>query len=226
MKLWKSSILFVSVAVMLLSSMAVSADKTESDPTGDVWHWNYMDGIYGWDVNVANKPNIDVTEISYAISGSQVTLTMKVAGTITNSETVTYCVYLLSSDSTYYFYWTNNDAIGTGTNSEGSPVDYEPEITANGNTITATYDVIGTFSTGIEFYGYAQELTVVGDTAAEYFQDWVPNEGDPPGGDEDGDGDGDGQQKPPTGTPGFEAIAVIAALGVAFIILRRRNRKN
>jgi len=105
MKLWKSSILFVSVAVMLLSSMVVSADKTESDPTGDVWHWDYTGGVYGWDANVGNRPNIDVTEISYAVSGTQVTLNLKVAGTISSSELIHYYVYLNTSDSTYMLSW-------------------------------------------------------------------------------------------------------------------------
>ena len=85
MKLWKSSILFVSVAVMLLSSMAVSADETESDPTGDVAHWEYTANNWGWNYNIGNKPNIDITELSYSASGGKLTVTIKVDGTIQTS---------------------------------------------------------------------------------------------------------------------------------------------
>ena len=230
MKLWKSSILFVSVAVMLLSSMVVSADETKSDPTGDVWHWAYAGGMYSWDANVGNRPNIDVTEISYAVSGTQVTLTLKVAGTIANSELIHYYVYLNTSDSTYMLSWGNGEGFGFGMSSEegSQQMDFEPEITASGNTISATFDVVGTFSTGVEVYGFAQEFTTVGDMTTEFWQDWVPNEDDPFGGQDSGDsGDsddsGDSNPPPPTGTPGFETIAVIGAIAVALIILRKRK---
>jgi len=101
MKLWKICILFISVVVMLLSSTSASADKTESDPNGDVAHWQYSTGQWGWNYNVVNKPNIDITELSYSVSGDQLTLTLKVDGTIQSSELNWYWVYLNTSDATY-----------------------------------------------------------------------------------------------------------------------------
>jgi len=224
MKLRKSSILFVSVAVMLLSSMAVSADKTESDPTGDVWHWTYIDGMYGWDYNIAGKPHIDITEISYAVSGAQVTLTLKIAGTITDSELVSYRAMLYTSDSDYSLTWINNECIAFGTDTvDGSQMDYDPEIMVSENTISATFDVVGTFSTGVELVGSAFEYTSVGDTNVEWWADWAPETSSPYWEEDDGDGDGDGTTTPPSGTPGFETIAFIGAIAVALIILRKRK---
>ena len=222
MKLRKSNILIISIIVLLLSSMAVSADKTESDPTGDVWHWTYTDGVYGWEYNIAGKPHIDITEISYTISGAQVTLTLKIAGTITSSEMVSYRAGLHTSDSVYRVTWVDNECIAFGTDTgNGSQTDYYPETTVSENTISVTFDVVGTFSTDVEVWGSAFEFTSVGDTTVEWWADWAPETSSPYW--EDGNGDGDGQQQPPSGTPGFETIAVIGAIAVALIILRKRK---
>ena len=209
---------------MLLSSMAVSADKTESDPTGDVWHWAYTDGVYGWEYNIAGKPHIDITEVSYTISGTQVTLTLKIAGTITNSELVSYRAYLHTSDSDYRVTWINNEGSGFGTDTgNGSQIDFDPEIMVSENTISATFDVVGTFSTDVELVGSAFEYTSVGDTNVEWWADWAPETSSPYWEEDDGDGDGDGTTPPKPKTPGFETIAFIGAIAVALIILRKRK---
>ena len=222
MKLRKSSILFVSVAVMLLSSMAVSADKTESDLTGDVWHYEWADGIFvGWEP--VSRPDIDITELSYTVSGDRVTLTLKVLGTITNSELISFWFSLNTIDSSYTVMWINGELLsGIGTDTgEGSHIDMDPEISVNGGTLSATFDVVGTF-TGDELTGHAQEFTKAGDVTAGHWQDLVPDDDPSDGQGDDGNGD-DGGDKPPTGTPGFELMAVIGAIAVALIILRKRK---
>ncbi len=224
MKLRKGSILFVSVAVMLLSSMAVSADKTESDPTGDVWHYEWADGIFvGW--KPVSRPNIDITELSYTVSGDRVTLTLKVLGTITNSELISFWFSLNTNDSSYTVMWINGELLmGIGTDTgEGLHIDMDPEISVNGGTLSATFDVVGTFTTGVELSGYAQEFTNAGDVNAEYWQDWVPDDDPSNGQGDDGTGNGDGTTPPKPKTPGFEVIAFIGAIAVALIILRKRK---
>ena len=69
-------------------------------------------------------------------------------------------------------------------------------------------------------YGYASTWLEGTEGSGEIWMDYAPGPYSPwyTGGDEDGDGD-----KPPTGTPGFETITVLAALGVALIILRIKN---
>jgi len=235
MKLWKICILFVSVVVMLLSSTSASADKTESDPNGDVAHWQYSTGQWGWNYNVVNKPNIDITELSYSVSGDQLTLTLKVDGTIQSSELNWYWVYLNTSDATYWMSWMEGEGAGLAMNiEEGSmQYDWEPDVTSSDNTLSCTFDVVGSDYTNQELWGYSTEYVEAGDMNSEWWGDWAPETYSPYWGEDvDGDGDGDvdgegdsnDQQKPTTETPGFEILAVIAAIGITLIIFRRERK--
>lgn len=171
----KILILLISFAIIVSYGMTASAESI-TDSTGDIYHWHQTGGAYGWDTNVGDKPNIDITEISYTVSGDQVTITLDVVGTIVSSELVSYWAYLNTSDSNYYMAWNNGQGVGWGASTdEGSyQMDYTPEITASGGTITATYDVIGTFETGIEVWGWAAEYTTYGDMSNEWWADWAP----------------------------------------------------
>ena len=51
--------------LILLGSCFTAAATSISDGTGDVWHWSYTGTTWSWAGNVANKPNIDITQISY-----------------------------------------------------------------------------------------------------------------------------------------------------------------
>ena len=227
---------------MVLSSMIVSADKTESDPTGDVAHWEYTTGQWGWNYNIGNKPNIDITEISYFVSGDQLTLTLKVDGTIQSSELNWYWAFLNTSDANYWMSWMEGEGGGMAMNIEEGSMqwDLEPEIAVSGNTLSCTFDVVGSDYSNAELWGYSTEYVEAGDTTSEWWGDWAPETHSPfwgEGGDDDdgGDGDdndgGDGDDNDggssgssgSSGTPGLEAIAVLAAVGISLIILRRRK---
>ena len=237
MKLWKSSILFVSVAVMLLSSMAVSADKTESDPTGDVAHWEYTANNWGWSYDVGNKPNIDITELSYSVGVGKLTVTMKVDGAIQTSGNFLYMIMMNTSDATYWMSWSEGEGGGFASSvGEGEmKYDFNPEVDSSGGTLSFVFNETGSDYLSVEFWGYAAEYAEMGDVTSEWWGDWAPGEYSPfyggdddddsdSGGDDDGDGDGgnDGSSGS-SGTPGFEAIALLAAVVIALIILRRRK---
>ncbi len=164
-----------------LGTIASAQSGTITDPTGDVMHYRWHDDGYGWSMNIANKPNIDITEVKYVVTGDTISLSLTVAGTIVNSEEMIYSAYLLTSDSSYNFmYPFGGEGYGIATSTvEGDFQFSAADITVSGNTITATYDVVGTFSTVDEFYGYAQEYTVIGDTSSEWWVDWAPNEESP-----------------------------------------------
>jgi len=235
----KIIILLVSIVALATCGVSVSAESI-TDPTGDVYHWRNDGTMWGWDTDIGTKPNIDITDLSYSVNGQQVTVSMTVAGTITNSELVSYWAYLNTSDSSYLFSWNNNQGIGYGMNTgEGSyNMDYDPEITASGNTISVTYDVVGSFDSNIEYWGWAAEYTEYSDITTEWWADWAPEtyawyEGDDEGGDDGGDDSTDlgttdnGEQNTEStssnGTPGFEVIALIAGIALVMIALRKRK---
>ena len=88
------------------------------------------------------------------------------------------------------------------------------------------FNETGSDYSNAELWGYAAEYVEMGDTTSEWWGDWAPETHSPfwgEDGDDDDGGDGDEQQNPPSGTPGFETIAAIAAIGIALIILRRRK---
>ena len=139
MKFWKSSIIFVSVAVLLLSSMAVSAEtKTETDATGDVFHWQITETGFNWEYS-ADKPNIDITEMSCDVSDGTITLSLTVAGTIENSELITYVLYYNSENSSYSATYSNGEGYSYYSTSTGGGVGSAPVI-VSGNTLSYTFD--------------------------------------------------------------------------------------
>jgi hypothetical protein len=163
--------------------------ETITDPTGDVMHWYFNGSEWGWECNVADKPNIDVTEISYTIIGNQLILTLKVAGTIQSSESVAYYEYLNTSDSVYYICWVEGEGTGMAFNEDEEIYDFDPEVTVSGNTLSCIFDIVGEDYSNIELWGYAAEYVESGDMTSEWWGDWAPDEYAPDGGDGDGDGD-------------------------------------
>jgi len=233
----------ILIGITLLATLGITANaESISDPIGDVWHWNYSDTL--WNMQQASRSDIDITEISYTASGEQVTLSLKVGGLISDSELVTYTAHVNTSDSTYMLMWNDGEGFGLGSNTEEDSfqMDFDPEVTSSEDTISATFDLIGTFSTGIELWGFATEYSELGSgMTAEWWGDWAPEDFDPyfgqdfgdddddttPPGDDDDDDDttppDDNSNTPPADTPGFEILTLIAAIGIALIALRKRK---
>lgn len=226
----------IGVLVLLLSSITVSAE-TETDPTGDVYHAKMIDSVWSYQLSVDSKPYIDITELTYTISGGQLTLSMKVSGNIQSSENIAYMAWFNTSDATYQMYLINDQKLVMGMNTEnGSMPVMNSDITISGDTITCSIELVGTDDTSLEFWGSAMEYTEIGIKNSEWWGDFTPGTYAPFWG-QDGDGDGDGDTNgggdvngdgsgsgtDGDGTPGFEAIAVITALAIAIIILRRRK---
>jgi hypothetical protein len=169
---------FAFIATIGTTVQAQSGSLT--DPAGDVLHYREQDGRWSWGANIENKPNIDITELNYVVTGDTVSLSLTVAGTISTSEGVGYYAYLITSDSSYTFWPLGDEVFGMATSTgDGDFQMSEADITVSGDTITATYDVVGTFSTVDEFYGFSNEYTVVGDASSEWWTDYAPNEESP-----------------------------------------------
>jgi PGF-CTERM protein len=237
MKFWKICIIMIGVLILILSSTSASA-ITETDATGDVYHWKMVDSAWSWEPSTLPKAHIDITELTYTVNGNQITISMKVAGNAQISENVAYMAWINTSDATYNMYLINDQkfVMAMGIDGGGLPA-MNTDVTVSGNTISGTIELVGTDKTIMEFWGYAWEYTEYGAANQEWWGDWIPGT-NPPNWDQEGDGEGDGGDTNDegdtngegsgnggngSGTPGFEAVAVITALAVAIIILRRRK---
>jgi len=203
--------------------MAVSAEKTtETDPAGDVWHWWMTETSWGWDYDIKDKSDIDIREMTFEIVGDQAIFTFKVEGNIVTNEKVNYYGTYDSDDVTYYFNYLNGTGMCYADGPSGMSFS-QANYSISGSTLTATFTSVGEGSSNVQISGYAHYYsdTVLAE-GGEYWMDATEDTG----GDGDGDGDGDGGNGGPSGssgTPGFEAVAVLAAVGIALIILRRRK---
>ena len=228
-----------AMLTLLLSTIGVSADS-ESDTVDDVYHYAWSETRFTWQVSVTDKPNIDITELSYSVEDTKLILSMTVDGTIQTSENIVYMMYYNSSDSTYYMSWGSEGGSGfaMSIDSTSGSYDLDPVVTAVGGTLTAEFDLIGGTEES-ELWGWAAEYSSE-EASQEWWGDWAPasyapfDEGDITGNeneDETGDGSEDDQDTSgddtsntgTTGTPGFEVITVV--MGVLFVIYLIRRRK-
>ncbi|DAC72262.1 MAG TPA: hypothetical protein DSN98_06155 [Thermoplasmata archaeon] len=231
MKMRNFGIVMISVLILLGSCFTAAATGI-SDGTGDVWHWAQSGTAWSWVGNVGNKPNIDITEVAYTVNGNKITLSLKVSGTIQTSDKIVYWVYYNSTDTTYWLSYSNGTGVGYGMKGGTFNFTSADNVTVSGNTLSVVLDVLGDTST-VELWGYAFEYTTTfGDQTNEWWGDWAPNSKlpftPPTGGTTDGNttgGNTTGGNSTGGGTktPGFEVIPVIAAVGIAAILLRRRR---
>jgi len=231
MKLRSYGIVMISLLV-LLGSCFTAAATSISDGTSDIWHWTQTTSgaTWSWQGNVGNKPNIDITEVSYVVNDNKITLSLKVSGTIQTSEKVVYWVWYNSTDATYWLSYSNGTGSGFGMSSSGMNFTSVENVTISGNTMSVVLDALGDTSK-VDLWGYAAEYTTVGDVTSEWWGDWVPNEkftqdpgsdGTDDTDDTDGSSDDDGSGSK-TGTPGFELVVVLAAVVVGFLLFRKRR---
>jgi hypothetical protein len=232
-KFRNSSIVILGLCVLLCSCYIASAE-TITDGTGDVWHWAQTGSAWAWSGNIGNKPNIDITQLTNTIIDDKMILAMSVAGSIENSEKVVYWMYYNSTDSTYFVTWMNGSGIGYASKlNESNPaggIEFAENVTASGNMITATFAVMDMMPIQ-QFWGWAAEYTNIGDQTSEWWGDWIPNSHFT-GGTTDGGSTDTGTNTSTNGntgnttqpsTPGFETFAVLAAIGVALILLRKHR---
>lgn len=229
------SIAIASLLILLFSCFTAAAVSV-SDGTGDIWHWaqSASGTSWSWQGNIQNKPNIDITDISYTVNDDTITLRMQVSGTIQASEKVIYWIYLNGTDSQYWFTYTNGS--GTGFGMKGMNFTTQDNISVSGNTMSVVLDALGDTSQA-ELWGYAVEYTTMGDQTAEWWGDWAPNDKFPNYGettddtDEEDETDTDDASDDTTNddsgaktdTPGFEMFLVVAAVTIALIVFRKKR---
>lgn len=214
----KPIIYMCGLAVMVLLVAGAAGAATVDDDTGDVFHWRWSEnlGRYSWAHAVTDKPNVDITELSYDVSGETLTLSMTVQGTIEDDDGVWYWAYYNTSDATYTMYYVNGSGTAFG---QGGSSYTTGNVTVSSSSISASIDLLGS-DTRVEFYGWAAS-GYTGEDDAEYWQDWAPNDYGPDVDDDNGGGgddDGDG------GTPGFTALLALGGIAAVLLALRKLRR--
>ena len=215
MKFMKSSILLMAGVLLILSSITASA---ESDPTGDVYRYNGYDAGVLWEP-YGTKAHIDVTDASFSISGSDITVSLTVSDSISNDQTYEYYFNLKTSPTSYYnFDYTYDDAIATGNGELAGYIDTNPDylISPDGKTITYTFTDVDT-SLDYSIEAYAVEFEEYGNTIGPAWYDYVPDSeaGYYAGGNNGNAGSGS--------TPGFEIIVLFTALVATLFIVKFRK---
>jgi len=241
------SIGLIFLLLFFITGLTVSAE-TLTDPTADVAHWNYTQAAWGWNQDIGTKSDIDITALRQSESNDQMIIEIEVAGTIQTSELIFYSAWFNTSDAYYWLYWSNGQGSGLATSTSGEYQMSPGTITVTDNTITATFDVVGTDTTAEDFWGYAWEYTSLTDfTTAEWWGDWAPNDESPfygaddttgddttgddttgddtTGDDTTGDdttGDDTNNDQESSGTPGFEILLILTAI-LTFILITKRK---
>lgn len=226
MKLRNGSIVVIGLVVILFSCYIASAESI-TDGTGDVFHWSQSGTAWSWRANIGDKPNIDITEVSYSVNGDNLTLKLEVVGTIQSSEHYWYNAYFNSSDTVYMWWWSNGSGFGMASNQGQQTYDMPQNFTVTEDSISVVFNKLGD-TTKVELWGQAHQYTTIGSSqqADEWWGDWAPNSKFTGGAINDGGNDGSNVNDGNTtkkGTPGFETLAVIAAIGLAMVLLRKHR---
>ena len=225
-------------------------NDTVKDGTGDVWHCYWTETT---DIQTSynhERPNIDITQVSMSESGGNVTVTMKVKGTITDSWNIEYCLRIvddngtptINDDSTYYIQY----GVATETvfcnllwSDKGSTLlihtsDLSDNTTHSGGTLTTHFQLsdIGNpgqlrFATDEAGAGYASEYVKIEETYQEWYEDSVTDEEA-----EEGEITG-GEEEERGRNISFASVAVcctivivIAAVIIVAVIMLIRRRKT
>lgn len=226
--------------------------EDETDPTG----WSY-------EAYTGDKPNIDITDISYTTTDTQLTITMTVAGEIEDKQGLVYYAYVVRDTvgAGNLAYYTNSLYYVWGDTAESATSDMESRAGSDAITFTIDYaDPAGI--TGVWGFTYEAADFLLG-TSGEYWGDWAPDtyfpayaafyetddatdddttdddatdddttdddatDEDTTDDDATDDSTGDTTEEEDStgdsGTPGFELLTVVAAIGVALILLRKKK---
>lgn len=151
-------------------------EETITDPIGDVAHWVYSGDSWHWEYDVNDKPNIDITEISYMMNEDNISLILKVSGNIQDSKLHHYFVILITSNASYFMGWEEGEGIG-GAITNGIFFFANPEI--SGDTLSCTFRVLDDDYSNVEFYGYSAEYAELVNVTSEFWVDYAPDSPNP-----------------------------------------------
>ncbi len=183
-----------------------------------MFHWKWSNNLnsWSWSYAEADRPNIDITELSSSTNEGQLTIEITVEGEIENSDDVYYWGHFNTSDTNYILSYNNGSGQFIGFSTTGGS---EGNVSAAGDTITATIDLVSS-DTAVSFWAQTGEGFETASQQNEWWSDWAPQDYAPDiddGNGGNGDDDGDG-------TPGFTVLLALGAMGAVLVVLGRRRR--
>ena len=170
-------IFFVLGVFLTLIGACITA-SAETDATNDLFHRKQDESdITGWafEEYTGEKPNIDITDISYTTTDTQLMITMTVVGTIEDKEGLAYYTYIVRDTvgAGNFAFYTNGYYYVWGDTFESA----ESEFVSHAGTNTITFTMNYSDPAGIVgVWGYTYEVTdPTAGTEGEYWGDWAPD---------------------------------------------------
>ena len=209
-----SVILLFSLGLILLSPSLLAV----SDTTEDVYHFGGYNADVKWEF-FGERDAIDITDVSQIVSGSDITVSITVEGGITDNNKISYYIYLYKDATSYYAVeYSEGSGMATSNGDIASyPADPSPDyvFSNNGKTFSYTFSNVDT-SRSLKLEAYAVEHAEFGGIAGEAWYDYAPENTAPYyAGENTGGNSGD------SGTPGFEIIACLFAIGFIFVFRQK-----
>lgn len=204
--------ILLSLVFILLSPSLLA----ESDATGDVYYFNGYDADVLWEF-YGEKDTIDITDISQSVSGSDLTVSLTLKESISDEVPFFYQIYLYKDphhETSYYAVdYSNGEGMASGNGDLAGYIDTNPEYVFSNDKRTVSY-TFSDIDTNIKYKlkAYAVEHAESGVVGGEAWYDYAPESEAPyySNGNEGGDG-----------TPGFEILSLIVAIGAVYIFIRK-----
>ena len=185
------------------------------------------------------REKVDITDISYSISGSDITVSLTVKdGIDTSNQNIIYWVYLQAVGLTeldYYFlsYSQGQGIISSAGNFAGY-LDLNPDFNISSDGKTLSYTFTGVDPTNsFEPWGFAIEyLDFGGGEGGEAWVDYAPaiyapwydsGEEEEEEEEQENNEENAGENGEDNGSPGFELLVFVAAIVVALLFIRRKK---
>jgi hypothetical protein len=217
MRFWKYGIIILCVSMLVLSSGVVSA-QTISDDQNDVIKSQSGSSTFQ---TKQTKPDVDVKQITCTVAGETLTLELEIYGNIQQISPYMYYAAVNTTDYQYIIIMGDGQPSTFVTGPAGSDhISDNPKLVVGEHTISAVFKTHGN-ATIVEIFGYAKFSNIY--ISPDMYQDWAPDSRGPKGSFDTGGTDDAGKTTSKPSTPGFEAIVAITAIGVAFILLKRRK---
>jgi len=174
-KTYVIAIIFLLIGFQNIPNIRGESYENEiiSDETDDVVRWYQINDEWNWEY-VDDKPDCDITEISYETdeSDSTLSLSLEVNGIINESVPIIYRIYYEAVNASYEMFYSNGSGYINGLD-KNSGIENTAEVNIVDNLLTGTIGLMGNNNSKKYFYGYTHNLTKTDDYFSEWWSDYA-----------------------------------------------------